>query len=90
MRKIHRGRVFRQWVKKTSNFLSPGKVKNQEILSGFSKISTFEQYNICLVLKNLSFCPGVEISIVLHSIFPPGYSPGGSDRVTDTEVFESS
>ena len=72
MRNIHRGRVFSHWVKKSSNFLSPGKVKNQEFLSGFSQISTFEQSDFAWVFKDFRFLPGVEISIVLDLIFPPG------------------
>ena len=41
MRNFHRGRDSSQWFKKTSNFLSPGTVKNQELLSRLPQISTF-------------------------------------------------
>ena len=72
MRNIDRGRVFSHWVKKTSNFLSPERLK-KDFLSGFSQISTFERSEFAWVLRNLRFLPWAEIFIVLDSIFRQGY-----------------
>ena len=58
MEDTHRGRVFNHWVKKTSKFLSPGRVKNQEFLSGFPQNSTFEQLISPGFSKIFGFCLG--------------------------------
>ena len=82
------GRLFNHWVKKISNFFSLGKVKNQEFLSEFSQIRTFEQSDFGWVFKKFQFLPRLRFQFFLTRFFHLVIHRGGSDLATDTGVFQ--
>ena len=59
MENTHRSsRVFSHWVKKTSKFLSPGRVKDHGFLSGFSQNSAANNRILPGFSKIFGFGPG--------------------------------
>ena len=85
MRNIHRGRVFSNCVKKTSNFLSPGKVKKS---GGFVWVFANEHFwtvKFCVGFQNSflpAFCLGLRFPLFLTKFFHRVI-----DRGTDTGVY---